>query len=343
MGDAAAWRGTLPSLVNPSDLPVRISHSHLWWEGVRCLLSVLTRAKIRKRLLRLDLPHQIKETLAGLLESRSIDFDKQQVGARHQLLNLVQEVTHEWPGTFVRLMSEASITAADFASCEIHIPFWLDQVVDRSLNRKRYCVSEAEVRCASALLSARGAAVSKIAVKRLLGVKEGVAIDQVLPGRRRLLTSQELLRITQQLDADIWKTATARDEQACALRDAVCIAAATCLKIPFAKASLLELREIGTLIEAWNATTSEDTDHRVMAGYFSRWATLYLTGTRRVFVGRGEEHGALFVSRFGKPTMGFGLAARYADLLRRCAIAEWQLGCKLLLPAVSPATKSASP
>lgn len=329
---ACTWRTRSPSELTPSDLPVTLSFSHLWWDGVRVLLSVFTQKRVRLKLSNLTLPGTLIADLAALAPDRRPGFDGLPVKTRHELLYLVQLVTQDWPRSFVEYMSEAGVTAADFLLSEISMPYWLEKVVKVDLNRKRYRLTVAEVRSAEALLRSRSAAVSKISVKRLLGVREGVAIDELRPKQSRVLSDDELLRIAAQLDQDLRVAPRGRDVQASLLRDAACIAAAAWLHLPFRKASCLDL-EIGhALLTAWTTTATADGGaHSSLASIFAGWMDLYLRGTRPRFEHFGQPCQALFLSRFGVPTGGFGLAARFADLLRRCDIKDWQRGCRLLL------------
>jgi hypothetical protein len=328
--NACAWRVTAPSELTPEDLPVSLSWSHLWWNGVRVLLSVFTQKVVRAKLSSLALPAPLAATLAGLPQNRRLGFDGLRVRTRHDLLYLVQVVTTNWPTPFVAYMSEAGVTAADFLTCEIEMPYWLDKVVNCDLNRKRYRVTEAEVRSAQALLRSRSTAVSKISVKRLLGVTEGVALDRLQPKRSRQLSDVELLRIAEQLDRDVRTAPSGRDVQASALRDAACIAAAAWLRIAFREATSLELAAGHALLKSWRESANTHGPRDRLASIFADWMFLYLEGTRPRFERFDRQYQALFLSRFGIPTNGFGLAARFAELLRRCDIEEWQFGCRLL-------------
>lgn len=330
------WRAALPSSAGPHDFPIALSHSHLWWDGIRNMLSVFMRPRVLIKLARLTLPPPLELLVSNLSQSSRSEFDRHRVEIRHELLCLAEFLTTDWPHTFVKLMNQASITSAEFSTCEVVMPNWLSSVVRRDLNRKRYRVTEEEIKSARALLSAHRSGASKIAVKRLLGVKEAVAVDRALPSMRRRLSDEEFLRVLMMLDHDIEVAPAGREVQASMLRDAVCIATAAWLRISFSKASRLDLQAADALVVSWSEAAQASTVRGQTAQISSRWMALYLRGTRVRFERFDRPQTALFISRFGIPTQGFSLAGRFASLLRRNGIDEWARGSHLLTNDPSP-------
>lgn len=325
-----SWRTVLPSEAEPADFPVTLSFSHLWWNGIRSMLSVFMRPKVLAKLMSLQLPEPCALAVQTLASSPRLEFDRQRVAIRHGLLLLADFLTTDWPRTFAKLMNQASITSGEFAACEVSMPHWLSVVVRTELNRKRYRVGEEEIRSARAVLEASRSATSRIAVKRLLGVREATAINRALPVTRRHLSDGELLRVLTMLDSDIAAAPTGREVQATMLRDAACIAAAAWFRISFSKASALDLAAGAALAKSWSAAAQEQTQQGKIATLAARWLTLYLRGTRVRFERPGYPQAVLFISRYGVPTQGFGLAARFASLLRRNGIDGWERGSHLL-------------
>lgn len=325
-----AWRTTLPSISGPQDFPVSLSCSHLWWDGIRCMLSVFMRPRVLAKLSHLNLPTPCADVVQTLAGSPRTEFDRQPVVIRHRLLHLVDFLTADWPHTFTEFMNKASITSDEFATCQVEMPHWLNAVVKTDLNRKRYRITVEEISSAKALLRKHHAARSKIAIKRLLGVHEATALDRALPVRRRRLSDEELLRVLKMLDSDIADAPNGREVQASMLRDAACIAAAASLRIPLAKASALDFQAGEALNHSWSATMEASTADGQIAEISCRWMTLYLRGTRARFERFDRPQAALFLSRFGIPTKGSGLGARFASLLRRNGIDGWGRGSHLL-------------
>ncbi|NVM89647.1 hypothetical protein FHT32_003304 [Variovorax sp. SG517] len=335
----AKWR-----LVDPQDAPprsifsVRVVHSKLWWDGVRVLLNVLGRPRLAVKLQRAGLPRELIPVLACMARGPRLPFDRQSTAMRHQMLELVDWLTRDWPVRFISSMSAARITCGEYATAEIPVPYWLWSVCKEHLERKRYRTTLAEVSSAAALLSEAHCPVSKIAIKRLLGVTEGKALDALLPVMTRRLSDTEMLAVTSVLSADLESASTAREQRASLLRDACSIAAAAWLRISLKAASGLAVEDGLALLQEWRDAACIDGARGRLARTYLAWMELYLRGTRTRFERYDLPQRALFLSRFGVPTQGFGLASRFADLLRRSGVSEWQLGSRLLTAAPSEET-----
>ncbi len=329
--ETQSWRWSAPSAAIASQFPVALGYSHLWWDGIRVLLNVFSRPKLAKKLQCLPCSRLITSTLEDLAGQPRADFDRQPVAVRHELLNLCQWLVADWPSRFVRSMNEAGITWTEFSTCEIEMPYWLWSVCKVELDRRRYQVTEGEVKAAAALIARNGGAASKIAVKRMLGVTEGQALDISHPMKRQALADSELVRIFQVLDQDLIEAPSSRDMQATLLRDACCFAVSAWLSISFKKASALALSDGQEMVETWLEAAAEDSEKGVLAKLSLKWMELYLGGTRAKFERLNPPQTALFISRFGLPTNGFALAARFASLLRRCEIDGWERGARLLV------------
>ncbi len=329
MKEGAWLRGNFSTNV-AADFPVPLSHSHLWWDGIRVLLTIFSRPKLSKKLHCLELPRPTKTVLRQLAEGTRLDFDRQPVCVRNELLNLVDWVTQDWPSRFIGAMNSAHISWTDFSSCELEMPYWLAKICQADLDRSRYQVTAGEVKAAAAFINKDGRSASKIAVKRLLGVTEGRTLDIAYPIKKRGLTDTELLRVFQLLDSQLSSAPTGREVQTALLRDACCIAVAAWEKVSFVTATAYELCEGRRLQTLWLDFADPKTERGLLASFSSKWMGLYLGGSRERFERFGLPQTALFISRFGIPTKGFGLAARFSDLLRRCNIPDWERGVHLL-------------
>ncbi|WP_096698421.1 TniQ family protein [Polaromonas sp. AER18D-145] len=327
----AFWRQATPTAAGFSSFPVPLAYSHLWWDGIRVLLHVLTRPQLARRLGRSTLPPALGRVFTRISAQDRTDFDKRSVEDRHELLNFMDWATQDWPTRFVLSMREADISWTQFSSCEIEMPYWLLAVCGFDLNKRRYQVSSGEVRAVSALLACSGVLVSKIALKRVLGIAEAKTLDAQYPARKLGLTETELLLVAETLDLHLRNASSGRDVQAVLLRDACCIAAAAWRCISLRSASTLVLNDGYQLRREWGAASGEAGVRGSTAQLFDRWMALYLNGTRVRFERFGPPQNALFLSRFGKPTAGFGLAARFAALLRSCGIQDWARGARLLV------------
>ncbi|MCJ9671445.1 TniQ family protein [Neorhizobium sp. SHOUNA12B] len=332
------WRLIDPQDAPQSVLPVRVVHSKLWWDGVRVLLNVLGRPRLAAKLQKAGLPRPLVPILARMATGPRLSFDRQSAAVRHQMLDLMDWLTRDWPARFISRMNDASITCGEYATAGIPVPYWLWSVCKENLERKRYRTTLAEVSCAAALLREVHRPVSKLAIKRLLGVTEGKALDALHPVMTRRLSDTEMLAVAKLLNADLEAASSAREQRASLLRDACSIAAAAWLRISLKAVSGLALEDGQALLQEWRDVARIDGACGRLARTYLVWMELYLRGTRMRFERYDLPQRALFLSRFGVPTLGFGLAARFADLLRRSGVFEWRLGSRLLTAALPEQT-----
>lgn len=332
------WRLVDPQDAPRSSLPVRVAHSKLWWDGVRVLLNVVGRPRLAAKLRKAGAPRSLIPALACMASGPRLSFDRQSAAMRHQMLDLVDWLTGDWPTRFISSMNAARITCGEYATAEISVPYWLWSVCKEHLERKRYRTTLAEASSAVALLSEAHRPVSKVAIKRLLGVTEGKALDVLRPVMTRRLSDTEMLAVTRLLNADLEAASSARDQRASLLRDACSIATAAWLRISLMAVSGLAVEDGQALLQEWRDAARIDSIRGRLARTYLAWMELYLRGTRMRFERYDLPQHALFLSRFGVPTQGFGLAARFADLLRRSGVCEWQLGSRLLTAALTKET-----
>lgn len=326
---APIWRSE-PGLTAQTALPVSLSFPHLWWDGVRILLHLLTKQRVLYRLAEAVTQSRQRGPFKASDICTHLSFDALPVGHRHRLLEQVDWLTSAWPHRFIEFVSAARLTWCDLSTSELEMPYWLLKVCREQFDRKQYRFSEQEAIAATALLAQAGAATSKVAVKRLLGAAECKALNRIRPLVRRSLTPNELSAVVHLLDADIASAPSGRDFQAAMLRDACCIAVAIWQQISFRAVCRLELGEGLVLLYEWRDAALVPSARGQLASVFYRWMGLYLHGTRLRFLRYDAPVTALFLSRFGVALEGFGLAARFSEVLRRSGIHDGQLGARLL-------------
>ncbi|WP_080647944.1 TniQ family protein [Variovorax atrisoli] len=331
------WRRPNPQDTPRHLLPVRVLHSKLWWDGVRVLLNVLSRPRLASKL-QGYLPRSFAGALTCVASGPRSEFDRQPPEIRHQMLELVNWLTRHWPSRFIATMNAAHITCGEYATVEIPVPYWLWAVCKEHLERKRYRMTQAEVSSVEALLSEINHTPSKIAIKRMLGVTEAKALDVIHPVMTRRLSDTEMLAVVKLLDSDLEAAPIAREHRSSLLRDACSIAAAAWLGISLKAVSALPLEEGYGLLQEWRKAAIANDARGQLARSYVAWMQRYLSGTRVRFQRYDLSQRALFLSRFGVPTQGFGLAARFADLLRRSNVSEWSLGSRLLSAGLEQAT-----
>ncbi|CAN7177230.1 TniQ family protein [Variovorax paradoxus] len=311
--------------------PISVAFPHLWWDGVRILLELCSRPSLAAKLASADFSDSSKVTLHHIAAESRVDFDRQSTHVRAGLLRVVSELLENWPCRFIDVFSQAKLTRAHMATIELAAPFWLARVCDEQLNRKRYVTTKDEALAAIALLRRDATSVSKNSIKAALGIAESKALDAIVTAPQKSLTLSQLARVTRQIDRDILRTDKARDEQASALRDACCIAVAAWRGIGFERSARLALDSAADLACEWAAHSPSDTEQAFILGRFTEWFDLYLHGVRPHFARLVPEGTALFLTRFGLPYKGFGVAALFARALRACEIGDWSRGARLLV------------
>lgn len=333
------WIEMAPLVVLQEHLPLKVIDPRLWWAGLRALLFLLCIPRRATRFAVSKVPSTYLPTLRVIAQSPRVDFARHSLSVRHDLLRIAAWLTRDWPGNFVVTMNTSGITACDFSAMEFTLPYWLEVVTNEYLYGKRYQVNQEEVRAAKAVLSKSKQPFSKLALKRQLGVTEGKALDALLPARMKALSNDTIRTIMCMLEVDIQNTASAREAKASAVRDACCIAAATWLGLSFTKVCELTLSDGLTLNRTWQALAVRDesasqltSTHEIrVAQIFCRWGDLYANGVRHRFCRYQPETNRYFITRFGRPSEGNGLAARFADLLRRAGVNDWAAGVRLLV------------
>jgi hypothetical protein len=332
-GRIASWLAIGPSQQALADVPVAVTFPHLWWDGVRVLLELCGRPELAKKLLGAGFKGACQDALQHVARHKRIDFDSQSLKVRAGLLVAVDELTADWPYRFLDILGRSHITRSHFLLTELPVPSWLARVRDTHLDRKKYAATPAEARTAIALLRKGSDAVSKRSVKALLGVTESKALDAVSPVQKTL-TLVQLGQVVERLDHAMRTARTAREEQASALRDACCVASAAWHGIGFERAANLSLDSGHAMVRSWNAHAPSCEVQAFILGRFAQWMRLYLRGVRPRFGRLGQDREALFLTRYGRPYQGFGVAALFAHCLREAGIRDWERGARLLVGPV---------
>jgi len=329
-----AWMAISPAQHSARSFPVPLAYSAQWWSGLRVLLYGLCSAKVSGLVLRTSLASQHKLTLRRCQALGRRDLCLYPLDLRHDLLALLAYLVGDWPRGFVGLMQRAGVTAGRFSTAELPRPFWLDEVLSGYLDASKYSPSAEEVKSAVETLARHeGRTPSKIQLKLALGVTEAGAIDDALPMPPRRLSHTELFGVMAQLERVVKDAPAGRDEQASWTRDACAIGLAAWLGVSFRKVvgtSLHQGRELEAELRRQALRAGE---LQPMVRLLHGWLTDYLANVRPRFAQHGHPGGALLLGRYGKPYGGFGLAARFANLLREQELTCWPRGARLLVGA----------
>ena len=154
---------------------------------------------------------------------------------------------------------------------------------------------------------------------------------------QKTLAVAELATAIRYLAGEVLSTDVLRDQQSSALRDAGCIAVAVWRGIGFERAATLT-REVGqALMHDWTQRCASGDERDVIVDQFAEWMMLYLNGVRPRFHRRAQPSPALFLTRFGAPYKGFGVAAHFAQALRQAGVTYWRHRARLLVGTALPA------
>jgi hypothetical protein len=253
---------------------------------------------------------------------------------RHDLLALLVYLTSDWPRRFVELMREAGVTASRFSIAELPQPFWLDAALSEFLSASKYSPSAEEVKSAVMSLERRmGRAPSKIQLKRTLGVTEAGAVDQAVPMPPRRLSRTELLGVVMRLAKRVQDAPVGRDERASWTRDACAIGLAAWLGISFRKVVETTLQQGRELEIELGRHAAKPGELQPLVQLLQGWLVDYIANVRPRFSAYGSSASKLLLTRFGEPYGGFGLAGRFAELLRDQGLDCWSRGAGLLAGA----------
>lgn len=304
--------------------------------GIRVLLATLGAAR-GQRLREAALRHRFGSAYEGVHAASTLPFESRALHERHWLLNATFALLEEWPQHFVRMAKSAGMTAVSFSQGG-SAPYWLASIIRTELWSQRHVTSTRELEAARAVLQERGELVSKLRVKRMVGVAESKNLQEVVPAPRRRATSVEALEFFDHCEARIQQTPSSR-----AARDALC------------RDTLVLLLSAGggQKIEVLCALTLQELqrelrrNHAVLSARSQRLATLqthlgrgYLRNVRARF-GRACPNASApaFISRFGQPLEGHALRSRTSDLMARANLKDVWLSADALRGSLRPSAK----
>lgn len=120
------------------------------------------------------------------------------IGVRGRVVDQAHQLFVEWPEAMLDLFARCNISAEHFSPDRSTMPDWFDAMVRRVIRRQVRGVSREQVDAACQQLERAGEGVSKVAVAKLLGTKNGNAVEEVL-GRRLEASSLELADLLERL------------------------------------------------------------------------------------------------------------------------------------------------
>ena len=237
------------------------------------------------------------------------------INARANTIEAATWLTTEWPERFVKVACDSGLSAEQFSGRYYQLPPWLATIVRKHLAQRNHSVTGNQVQSAIDSCVAHGMPASKRSVRRLLGVSQSKAIDQVL-SQRRHATSSECLQLISVFELAIAKAPTARDEQATLARDYLIFLVSVLIAETVEAVCHLNQPTIDMRLEVLargNALVKIDAG--VLVERARELQALYARGIRQRFLSGSEENSPWFISRFGKPLHGHHFRQRIAMLM----------------------------
>lgn len=310
---AKLWRCAFEGVV-PHEMPQARDPSELF-SGLRALGQLLLRVRSAKIWSVLPMfgvaPHF--ETSSGI---KVDELELLPVGERTRVLNAAYWMLQDWPHRFLSVASKAYILRTSFSGIQTTYPPWLGNEIARSLTKRRRDVTPESVRTVMATIVAAGKPVSKLAVKRALGVTEARAVDMLVPTQRRFATRAELLTLLGKFERLLKTTPDARDQRATLLRDYLIILVSVLSGLTIERVCALREHEmLKTLEHAPSVACTDVALRQLILRRGSEIHELYASVARPRLLGDAEDEGYWFLSRYADDLAGHTVRERITKLM----------------------------
>ena len=236
---------------------------------------------------------------------------------RMQIINAAYWLLGEWPTRFLEVAQAANITRSYMTQTSQTHPEWLVKVIDSDLTKvNRNGISKEQVQAAISALRKTGEDVTKIAVRRSLGVSESLEIDKHL-SQRRLASRKELLLMCGKFEKALKKTPESRDQYAVLLRDYLILLLSVLNKCSVDKVCSLTSGSIHISITSTRGLSlGNDQVKSLIMRRAKELAEIYSSQIRPTWsVGLIKED-KYFLSRFGAALEGHSVRSRVAKMMR---------------------------
>jgi hypothetical protein len=190
----------------------------------------------------------------------------------------------------------------------------MKEVFDRDLG-ERVHLSHKQVDEAVRSLKNEGAKISKLRLRRELGVAESREIDRAVPHRRTALTD-ELLRLMAAFDAAITTSSHSRDQRSTLTRDYLIFLSSVQFNQRIEVIVAWSVEDGRTMLQS--AQAKADNRGQFAEAFRTRTSALmleYLSSIRPKFAAGSSANKSLFLSRFGLRLEGHSVRARVSQLM----------------------------
>lgn len=238
------------------------------------------------------------------------------VSERARVLSAAYWMMQDWPQRFLSVAAAADIQRTSFTGTHAMHPPWLSDAIARSLTKRRRDVTPESVRTVMATIVAAGKHVSKIAVKRALGVTEARAVDMLVPTQRRFATRAELLTLFGKFERLLKTTPDSRDQRATLLRDYLIFLVSVLSGLTIERVCHLREHEVlETLEDAPSVAGTDLALRQLILRRCSEIHELYASVARPRLLGDAEDEGYWFLSRSADDLAGHTVRERITKLM----------------------------
>lgn len=235
---------------------------------------------------------------------------------RRRLINSALWLIDEWPGRFLDCAARVGISRTHFISTVAANPSWLTEVVDKHLTRRSPVTTIKDVEDAIHVLEEREEPVSKSAVRRVLGVTESKAANEIL-FRREVARVDELLCILRKFEQRLCTSPHSRDQYATSLRDYLIFLLSVLRQDPVEQVCRLSEREVTeTLGTDVDSHFSQAETAKVVLGRARNLNAEYRETVRPHLTSCKTQGPLWFLGRAGLPFAGHPLRERISKMMR---------------------------
>ncbi len=167
--------------------------------------------------------------------------------ARRSVIDAAYWMISEWPNHFVLISQKAHLSRYLFSPIWLSQPQWMTNVIEENLSIRTIGITSLQVHAAIDSIKDAGKPVSKMAVRRVLGVSESLAINEIL-SQRRTGSLGELKRLCGMFEHRLMTVSDSRDQKASLIRDYLIFLVSALLNQKIEKVCLLTKDSVATLL-----------------------------------------------------------------------------------------------
>ena len=294
-------------VVNPNSSPWRpfdCEFTYQFLAGVRVLITFVSAPKAGQRL-RSELEERMGLPPGSIPSGNSgrQAFDLEPIKRRWISLNAVGTILTDWPSNFLKTMRDARVWASHFTQVEQEFPYWLRRVIEDGLSAPRYRPNAKEVEAAKRAMERTESPITRLGISRLLGTRDGVALDEEFGRYRRRHTREEATAFFLCAVRALATVPTARSERKVATRNIYMLLMSAVSAASIEELCKLRARDIPM---DFSSTPLE-------LAQFAKTASKEFRSTR-------ADDERLFLSRFGTPLVGASIRLFASRLLEKHAV-----------------------